>query len=353
MMAQKPTILHLMLARGYGGIEEAYLRYTILMQQMGIRVVAVIHPHAAVGARLPEGTEIHTLPHFAQWDIAAGIRLRRLIRTLRPGLVIAHGNRAARLGYWASRGLCPELVVLHRPRFKGLRRYDHIIAVTNRLRHEAIAHGVRPERITMLPNFLTESALPFIPRPALSPPVIGFLGRFVPEKGMDLLVEAAAILKKRGLHFVVHLGGDGLLRPRIESRIRALGLGDEVQLSGWVAKRDDWYHSLDIVVVPSRSESFGLVILEAWRHHLPVIATRTAGPSELITDGANGLLAEADPNSLAEGLAQLITNKDLRNRLALATQAALTPYLASEIAPRLAGIIEQVSAGNALPDAQD
>ncbi|MFN8972134.1 MAG: glycosyltransferase, partial [Alphaproteobacteria bacterium] len=84
-----------------------------------------------------------------------------------------------------------------------------------------------------------------------------------------------------------------------------------------------------------------------------VIATRTAGPSELITDGVNGLLAEADPNSLAEGLAQLITNQDLRNRLAVATQAALTPYLASEIAPRLASIITQVTAGNALPGAQD
>lgn len=344
MEPHSKTVLHLMLARGYGGIEEAYLRYTILMQQMGIRVVAVIHPEAAVGARLPAGTEIHTLPHFAQWDIAAGMRLRRFIRRLRPGLVIAHGNRAARFGYWASRGLCRELVVLHRPRFKGLRRYDHIIAVTQHLREAAMARGVRPERITMLPNFLTESALPFIPRPGLSPPVIGFLGRFVPEKGVDILVEAAAILKKRGMRFMVHLGGDGVLRPDVESRIRALGLGDEVRLRGWVTDRDGWYQSLDIVVVPSRSESFGLVILEAWRHHLPVIATRTAGPSELMTDGVNGLLTEPDPTSLADGLAKLITDKELRNRLAVATQAALTPYLAPQIAPHLADIIAQVTA---------
>jgi glycosyltransferase involved in cell wall biosynthesis len=339
MVSPPQTVLHLMLARGYGGIEEAYLRYSVLLQQMGMRVVAVIHPKAAVRARLPAGIDIYTLPHLAQWDIAAVLRLRRLIRRHRPDLILAHGNRAARFGYWASRGICPELVVLHRPRFKGLHRYDHIIAVTKHLRDEALAHGVRPEHISTIPNFLTETPLPRAPRPPAPVPVIGFLGRFVPEKGMDLLVDAAAILKKRGLRFVVHLGGDGLLRPRIEARIRALELGEEVRLSGWVAERDTWYKSLDIVVVPSRSESFGLVILEAWRHHLPVIATRTAGPAELMTDGVNGLLAQADALSLAEGLAQLITDARLRDRLACATEAALAPYLAANIAPRLRQII--------------
>ncbi len=344
MNAQKRTILHLMLAQGYGGIEEAYLRYTALLVQMGLRVVAVIHTHAAVADRLPACVEQHRLPHLGQWDMLAVLRLRRLARRSRPDVMLAHGNRAARLGLWASRGICPEMVVLHRPRFKGLTQYDHIIAVTQTLREQAIEHGVAPPRISYLPNFMMEEPLPYLPRPSSPVPVIGFLGRFVLEKGMDLLVDAAAILKQQGLKFAMHLGGDGLLRPQIAAHIANLGLEHEVHLSGWVADRDAWYERLDIVVVPSRSESFGLVILEAWRHHLPVVATRTAGPSELMTDGVNGLLVAADAAGLAAGLARLITNPELRAQLATMTAPALIPYLVPQIAPQLRQMIDDIIA---------
>lgn len=342
------TIIHVMLAKGYGGIEAAYLRYTEALLALGYLVVCITHPDAAVIDKLPHGAVWQPLAQMGQWDVGAMWRARKHLRAKDCSLVITHGNRASRIMRIASWGLCKQMVVLHRSRMRGLWLYNRIVTVSDMLRQQVIASGIRAERVIHIPNFLTESgaASMRIERTENSissiEPVIGFLGRFVPEKGVDLLIEALWILKEQGVAFKAIIGGDGAERSTIQTLIAARGLSAQVVCIGWIDNADAFYAQIDVLCVPSRSESFGFIVLEAWRAGVPVVATRTAGPSALIEDGVSGLLTEIDAESLADALGRALADKDWQVNCAAAARVALEPYMMQSILPLLRSSVEEM-----------
>lgn len=344
-MSKKPLIIaHVMLARGYGGIETAYLRYGEVLSYLGYEQIYVTHPHAMVKDRLPALSRALTLAQVGQWDMVAVLHARRILRKHQVDLVICHGNRASRIFWLATRGICKQIVVLHRPKTRGLRLFERIITVTEQLRALAISAGCRPERVIHIPNFLNDISKSEESEAVVSnhtPPVIGFLGRFVREKGLDILLEAFALLRDRGVVFEAVIGGDGEQRSAIERQILALDLQTHVRLVGWVKDPQAFYRRLDVLAVPSRKESFGLIILEAWRAGVPVIATRTAGPQEIITDGKSGLLVDITPHALAEGLEKILSDSNLLQMLRYNGKEALIPYTLTHIAPLLIATIEE------------
>ncbi len=129
------------------------------------------------------------------------------------------------------------------------------------------------------------------------------LGRFVEKKGFADLLDAFARLLtlEKGRRFVLILAGDGPDRRSLQKRALQLGIGEHVRWPGWVQHPGPFFRAADVFVCPSRQEPPGNVILEAWFHGAPVVATRSDGPAELITDGEDGLLAPvADPGGLAD-----------------------------------------------------
>lgn len=338
------TIMHVMLAKGYGGIESAYLRYTQALLALGYHVVCMTHPDAAVKDKLPQGAAWQPLAQMGQWDVGAMWRARKLLRAMDCDLVITHGNRASRLMRVASWGICKQMVVLHRSRMRGLWLYDRIVTVSETLRQKVIASGIRAERVIHIPNFLTQPSLQMSqsPRADSAIPVIGFLGRFVPEKGVDLLIEALGILKAQGMDFKVIIGGDGAERTRVQTLIDAYGLQQMVMLAGWVDNVEAFFTQIDVLCVPSRVESFGLVILEAWRAGVFVVATRTDGPAAIIEDGVSGALCEISAASIAQGLIRVLNESYYGERFAPHARHALEPYLMQSILPLLRSSVEEM-----------
>ena len=103
------------------------------------------------------------------------------------------------------------------------------------------------------------------------------------------------------------MAGDGPLKTRLHCLTRELGLNSRVLWVGWQNDPGMFYALADIFVCPSRIETMGNVILEAWSYGLPVLATMTHGPSELILDGYNGLLVPVgNAVALAQKLLALI-----------------------------------------------
>ena len=154
-------------------------------------------------------------------------------------------------------------------------------------------------------------------------PVIGFVGRIVAEKGLDIFAETVDQLTARGIRHRVVVIGEGPARGWFEQRLpgaRFAGYQTGDALGRAVA-------SLDMLFNPSVTESFGNVTLEAMACGVPVVAADAAGSSSLIEDGVNGrLVRPGATHSFAEALADYCTGPDLRRAAAEAGLAAAANY---------------------------
>lgn len=132
--------------------------------------------------------------------------------------------------------------------------------------------------------------------------VIAACGRFTGEKGFDLAIEAASILKNKGVEFIWYFIGDGTDRAKLEEQIAELGLNNEIVITGFVANPFPIMKQCDIYVQPSYEESFGRTIKEALILGKPVVSTNTAGAREILGDNEYGLITSIDAKGLADGI---------------------------------------------------
>ena len=142
---------------------------------------------------------------------------------------------------------------------------------------------------------------------------IGFIGRLDPIKRIPDLLEAMTLLDD---HFMLDIFGDGEDRPRIEQTIARFKLQNRVKLHGTIARPQDALASIDVLVLPSAAEGFGLVLIEAMAAGVPVVATDVPGIRDVVQDEVNGLLAPVgSPKVLARALRRVCEELHLRDRL--------------------------------------
>jgi glycosyltransferase involved in cell wall biosynthesis len=156
--------------------------------------------------------------------------------------------------------------------------------------------------------------------------IVAMFGRVTREKGVDDLIEAAVLLATvPDLRFlVVGPYGEGHLDDFLP-QIEELGLGDRVQFTGAVSDELKWdlMQVADVVAHPSRFEPFGLVVIEAMYLSRPVVAARSWGPMNIITDGQDGVLVPPnDPTQLAAAIEAILADRELAETLG--TNAAVT-----------------------------
>lgn len=135
------------------------------------------------------------------------------------------------------------------------------------------------------------------------------VGRLTEQKGQLLLVEAAQILKKEGIHFEIIFAGDGPLRGAIEAAITSAGLNDCMSITGWLSSKDvrGEIERTRALVLPSFAEGLPVVIMEAMALERPVVSTIVAGIPELVTPGETGWLVVAgDAVALAQALREVL-----------------------------------------------
>jgi glycosyltransferase involved in cell wall biosynthesis len=145
------------------------------------------------------------------------------------------------------------------------------------------------------------------------------------KKGLDVLIRAFAAIANVHPNLDLFLVGNGPLRNKLEGLARSLALGTRIQFLGEQGRAEvaKLLHGCEVFVLPSRSEPFGIAILEALACGKPVVATTAGGIPEIIENRKNGLLVEPDdPNALAEALMTVI--KDPALRLAIASNGYAT-----------------------------
>ncbi len=170
-------------------------------------------------------------------------------------------------------------------------------------------------------------------------PVLLFVGRIEPLKGIDVVIRASAHLEGRFQLLVV--GGDAkdLRRKRdLQKLAREIGVAGNVVFADAVPHSElpGVYNAADVCVVPSYYESFGLVALEAMACGVPVVASRVGGLKETVQDGRTGYLVPwRCPEPFAERLDLLLTNESLRRTLGREARAAAERFRWPEIAAQV------------------
>jgi glycogen(starch) synthase len=156
---------------------------------------------------------------------------------------------------------------------------------------------------------------------------VAAVGRMVDTKGFDLLLRAFAMADVPGVHLV--LGGDGPALPGLRTLAAELGVADRTVFLGRLARPEvgGLMRGAQAVAVPSRTEPFGITVLEGWRSGAAVIATTRGGPAEFVADGVDGLLVDPfDLAALAAVLRRTLTDEELRGRVGAAGHSRVQAF---------------------------
>ncbi|TDF95890.1 glycosyltransferase family 4 protein [Paenibacillus piri] len=172
-------------------------------------------------------------------------------------------------------------------------RVDQLLTVSHSFKQYLADYVTNPDRISVIPNGFDEKRFRPVPHENKVPQLITVC-RLVPAKGLDTLLLACAELKKRGNPFVLHLIGDGPIRPELEQMAIELNIYEEIIFYGYMLHPEDFMPFFDVFVLPSRAESFGSVFAEAALCGLALVGTNVGGIPEQIVDGQNGLLVPVD-----------------------------------------------------------
>lgn len=301
---------------------------------------AALCPESAAADRLRSLAPLALVPMRGGFNPRAAWHLSRYCQKHGIQIIDAHTSNAHALGLMLK-AILPNLkLVVHRrvdyppgASWLNRRKYlsphiDRYVAISTFISEVLTAYGVPRARISVV-----RSAVPMAPyqkidkvqaRAALAQrfnvdPTKCFIGNasaFTEQKGIDVLLDAAAVLKRRGLPFHLYLAGTGVLAGAMQRRCASLALTAQVSFLGFIDQVPEFLSALDVLAVPSNYEGLGTVILDGLAAGLAVAATAVGGIPEIIIAGETGLLSpRGDVSSLADNLEALIRSPDLRRQL--------------------------------------
>ncbi|MFD6364065.1 stealth conserved region 3 domain-containing protein, partial [Streptomyces roseolus] len=223
------------------------------------------------------------------------------------------------------RGATGEPLLTHAPRL------DALVSLTE-LTTDWFAEslGASAPRLATIPNAMPEG---YRPRSDLGGKTIVVAGRMVPEKQLDHAIQAFAELSDEFPDWRLRLFGDGPQLVNLRRLVESLGMHDRIELVGRSQQMAEEWAKAAICLMPSRVESFGLVMLEAFTAGVPVVAyDALTGPSQIVRHEVDGLLVPADDvASLGAALARLMGDDELRAAYGAAARAGARERFAPEI----------------------
>ena len=195
----------------------------------------------------------------------------------------------------------------------ALKNSSSVIAVSSSLKKEIIALYNRP--VDIITNFADIDKFELCKTKPNGDLNIGFLGELGSyNKGLDILLKAVSSLKDK--HIFLHIGGNGKLQEAFREMAKQLGIEANCRFYGEILPADvpSFYSKLDMFVLPSRYETFGIVLIEAMACGIPVIATKCGGPEEIVTMETGLLIEKDNPEELALAIKTIWANPGKYNK---------------------------------------
>jgi exopolysaccharide biosynthesis WecB/TagA/CpsF family protein len=330
-----------LLCLGAGGLARAAARrglpYAVLPMShpYDVRVLPALRRHITSG----DWQVVHT--HGMRANLPARVVLTTvpgrplLFTSVHSDLNLDYSNVAKSQGYALINRLTRAVV-------------DGFCCVSDDLARRLVENGVPRSKIHVvhpgieLPHAVPTRVVASSPGPggAGAPGVVGTVARLVPVKDLGLLLDSLALLQERVPDARALIVGDGPERHRLERRAAEKGLSDRVEFLGQVRRVWPALARFDVFVMTSEYEGVPISVLEAMAMGLPVVATAVGGVPEAVREGVTGFLVKRDRDraataaALAARIAELLLDRDLRERMGEAGRRRVAADFSSQAAAR-------------------
>jgi glycosyltransferase involved in cell wall biosynthesis len=331
-------ICHVITAFGFGGAEKLLVDLVNIQSENNKVHIVYFKGEPLLKSMLTRQVDFHNI----NLDFHCSSRLRKLLKSLKPDVVHTHLGHADLIGLWACRGLklkrfCTMhniwfkwnwkdrlIFIVYSILFKTVARNCTVIAISKSVfEHVEKVLNVSKKNIQLIYNAIPEIGVKADKkemRKELNIPedsfCVLFVGRLEIQKSVPTLLHAAKELKGKIKNLRIVIVGQGTLKDELQSLSLELNISDVVFFVGTTSSVEKYFSASDVFTLPSVFEGFGIVIIEAFRASLPVIASNIEGPKEIISNGINGLLfAPKDHLALSRLILKLYESTKLRSTI--------------------------------------
>jgi len=295
---------------------------------------------------------------YRDYDLSLLWRLRRALREVKPAIAHTHLIHAELFGYVAAKAAGVPAIVSsrhlddafrYRSRWRRINRrmwrlVDGGIAISEAMKRFAIEiEGAPAEKIKVVHygmeyRWLSDediAATRLGLRNQLKLPadaqILGLACRLVEQKGIPYALEALRRIRSDWPRANLVIAGDGEKGAELQRLASKLGVADRVFFLGWRPDAADLMAAFDVFLLPSLSEGFGLVLLEAMSRRVPIIASKVGAIPEIVVDGETGILVEPrDVDGLTKAMTRLLQDRALRKYMGLLGAARLEEQFSIE-----------------------
>ncbi|MDQ4027891.1 MAG: glycosyltransferase family 4 protein [Actinomycetota bacterium] len=352
-----------------GGMQNHTAELTRALDRLGFRQTVVTsrppgYPPVSRAGRFTVRRVELPIPTFRQfYGVAAATRVARLDRHDVVHMHLGEDLAIVPLGTLASKRRAPTVLTIHcdlgrtfngrgaraavlrsfgsRLERIGARQAHAVIVLSESAKKAMLEWSIEEERVHVIPPGVVPELFkgPFAdPLPSVGRPRIIYVGRIAQQKDVQTLVRAVAFLRSNA-HLVIV--GDGPDRRRMERLAESLGIRERLTITGFVRheKVPAFLHHADVLVLPSRFEELGSVLLEGMCIGMPIVASRVRGITSVIDHESNGLLVSpGDSQGFAAAIDRVLANRLLARRLAHQSHAGSARFTWSSLADRVASI---------------
>ncbi|HAX5157420.1 TPA: glycosyltransferase family 4 protein [Escherichia coli] len=313
------NILYTESSPNIGGQELQAVAQMCAMRRLGHTVMLACREHSRISAEAHRyGIPVVHIPFRNSLHPPSVLALRRLIVTFRPEMVVCHSGHDSNITGITRRilsGDSSRFVIIRQKTYMtqnmkmfSLNHMCDVVVVPSEKMRSRLIHEMCRQPVAVVPpgmdftelRKLADEALPehidVWLKKRTPAPVIVQVGMIRPEKGHDFMLEVLHRLKQQGMRFywLIVGGGHREEEARLKANINYLGMDDCVLMCGLLSPVAPVYRRASLMVMPSRNEAFGMVLVEAAVCGVPVMASRVGGIPSVISHGYNGTLLPPD-----------------------------------------------------------
>ena len=305
-----------------GTTERLFYDHCKILASINCDISTLSYKDDDIEAHIPGSIENFYIKNYGKWDPVAGWKIKNMVQSIKPDIIIAHGSRAADLmNKFCS--FTPVLTVCHNSQMKNLDYAENILVTGSDVKESLIVQGVDPEHIyqALEPIFLPDYQCKKYGDDFYSNDLItvGTITRLKLRNGHKTLLQAISILRNRGVKINAIISSTGAEESVLKKLAHDLMVEDIVKFTGWVEDKNSFFSAIDILCVPALTGCLAHSIIEGFAAQLPVISSNLPCYKDIAHSTVNSLLVQVgEADDLASAIEQLYHDRKLAFKIAQA-----------------------------------